>query len=54
MDAKERAEERRKRPGTMARLIGLREADRSFDYEFWQSLSRRNSALPRCGKWLSI
>ncbi len=39
MNAKERAEERRNRPGTMARLVKLKDADRSFDYEFWQNLS---------------
>jgi len=38
MNAKERAKERRQRPGTKARLVRLKEADRSFDYEFWQSL----------------
>lgn len=39
MGLKERAEERRQRPGTMARLVKREEADRSFDYEFWQNLS---------------
>ncbi len=39
MDAKQRAEERRNRPGARARFVRLKEADRSFDYEFWQSLS---------------
>lgn len=39
MNAKERAEERRNRPGAMARLVKLKDADRSFDYEFWQNLS---------------
>ncbi|MGH7598351.1 MAG: hypothetical protein ACREOI_18500 [bacterium] len=39
MNMKERAEERRNRPGTMARLVKRQDADRSFDYEFWQNLS---------------
>jgi len=39
MNAKERAEERRNRPGAMARLVKRQDADRSFDYEFWQNLS---------------
>lgn len=39
MDEKERAQERRQRPGNMARLVRLQDADRSFDYEFWQNLS---------------
>jgi len=39
MTGKERAQERRNRPGTMARLVRLRDADRSFDYQFWQNLS---------------
>jgi len=39
MGLKERAEERRRRTGTMARLVKREEADRSFDYEFWQNLS---------------
>ncbi len=38
MTEKERAQERRNRPGTMARLVRLKDADRSFDYEFWQKL----------------
>ncbi len=38
MDTKQRAEERRNRLGTRAQLVRLKEADRSFDYEFWQSL----------------
>jgi len=39
MTEKERAEERRNRPGTMARLARLKDTDRSFDYEFWKNLS---------------
>jgi hypothetical protein len=39
MNMKERAEERRNRPGTMARPVKRKDADRSFDYEFWQNLS---------------
>ena len=38
MALQERDEERRNRPGTMARLVKRQDADRSFDYEFWQSL----------------
>jgi hypothetical protein len=38
MNAKLRAEERRSRPGARAHLVRLKEAKRSFDYEFWQSL----------------
>jgi hypothetical protein len=39
MGLKERAEERRRGAGTMGRLVKREEADRSFDYEFWQNLS---------------
>ena len=39
MGLKERAEERRQRAGTMVRMVKREEADRSFDYEFWQNLS---------------
>lgn len=39
MNVKERAEERRNRPGTTARLVKRHDTDRSFDYEFWQNLS---------------
>lgn len=39
MNEQERAQERRRRPGNMARLVRLKDADRSFDYEFWQNLS---------------
>lgn len=38
MALQERAEERRNRPGTMALLAKRQDADRSFDYEFWQNL----------------
>ena len=39
MNAQQRAQERRNRPGTMARLVRLKDADRTFDYQFWQNLS---------------
>lgn len=39
MNEQERARERRQRPGNMARLVRLKNADRSFDYAFWQNLS---------------
>jgi hypothetical protein len=39
MTFKERAEKRCTRPGNMARLMRLKDADRSFDYEFWQNQS---------------
>ena len=39
MTEREHGEERRNRPGTMSRLVRLKDADRSFDYKFWQSLS---------------
>lgn len=39
MGLEERAEERRQRAGTMHRLVKRENADRSFDYEFWQNLS---------------
>lgn len=38
MNPKQRAEERRNRPGARAQFTRLKEAGRSFDYEFWQSL----------------
>ena len=38
-DLKARAQQRRSRRGTMARLVRLKEAERSFDYEFWQGVS---------------
>ena len=38
MNAKQRAEERRNRPGTRAQLVRLKDAERAFDFEFWQSL----------------
>lgn len=39
MNLHERAAERRNRAGTMARLVRRQDADRAFDYEFWQNLS---------------
>jgi hypothetical protein len=39
MNLQERATERRNRAGAMARLVRRQDADRSFDYEFWQNLS---------------
>jgi hypothetical protein len=39
VDIEQRAQQRRNRPGAMARLVRLKDADRSFDYEFWQNLS---------------
>jgi hypothetical protein len=38
-DIRRRAQERKNRPGARARLVRLKEADRSFDDEFWQNLS---------------
>ncbi len=38
-DFQARAEERRRRPGVRAHLVKLKEADRTFDQEFWQDLT---------------
>ena len=39
MSFQERADKRRHRHGTMSKLVRRNEADRSFDFEFWQNLS---------------
>lgn len=39
MNLQERAAERRNRAGVMARMVRRQDADRSFDFEFWQNLS---------------